>query len=56
MICYRDMTFCPFYIDCKKGKKCERALTEEVRQKAAEWLEDPPICVFANKPDCFQRK
>lgn len=56
MICYRDMTFCPFHADCSGADTCGRALTEEVRAKAKAWwggMEDgPPICVFTDKPSC----
>ncbi len=56
MICYRDMTFCPFWIDCKEGKLCSRALTEEVEKEAEEWYggSDAPISFFSKKPDCFE--
>lgn len=30
MICYRDMTYCPYYTDCAHGDSCHRALTQEV--------------------------
>ena len=56
MICYRDMTFCPFYKEC--GDVCNRALTPEVEKGAELWWksfksDDPaPICQFAEKPDC----
>lgn len=30
MMCYLDMTFCPFWSECKHGDDCYRALTEEV--------------------------
>ena len=55
MIGYKDMTFCTFYEDCAKAKKCHRPLTEEVRIAANRWWNDtsePPIAVFAEKPDC----
>ena len=60
MICYRDMTFCPFWDECKDGKECFRALTNEVWNKAHKWWgldkskDDIPICLFTEKPDCFK--
>ena len=56
MIGYRDMTFCPFFKQCKKGKKCDRALTDEVKKAAEKWWGDKhaPICMFAEKPECFE--
>lgn len=33
MMYYRDMTFCPKK-DCEKFQSCNRALTQEVHQKA----------------------
>lgn len=52
MIEYRDMTFCPFYIDCVEGTDCMRALTPDV-EKEAEKL-GLPICKFIEKPDCYK--
>ena len=49
MICYRDRTFCSFYIDC--AKECDRALTDEVKDEAQ--CLGIPICQWADKPDCF---
>lgn len=56
MICYRDMTFCPFD-KCEKFGECERALTEKVKKGAKAWMplvEDPPVCLFAHEPECFE--
>lgn len=56
MICYRDMTFCPFWKECKDGKGCDRALTPEVKKKAVEWFGKygAPICRYVDKPRCFR--
>lgn len=53
-----DSTFCPYYIECTKGKTCHRALTPEVEKQALEWWgePDPPICVYADKPECFTKE
>lgn len=63
MICYKDMTFCDFWKDCKNGETCNRALTDDVREKAKEWTQDifkdskndpvSLICIFTDKPKCF---
>ena len=56
MLCYKDSTFCNFYLECKKGNKCSRALTDKVKEDAERWWdnEDYPICVYLDKPDCFK--
>lgn len=53
MICYRDMTFCGFWEDCRNGEDCERALTEIVR-KGAEFSR-LPIAQFVDKPECYNK-
>lgn len=57
MICYKDKTFCPFYLLC--ADPCERALTPEVKEDAEKWakeigLDIVPISQYANFPDCFK--
>lgn len=56
MMCYKDMTFCPYYRECKKGNKCGRALTPEVLQQAKEWWDTnfPPISKYIDPPECFK--
>jgi len=54
MFCYRDMTFCDYYKECKEGEICPRALTKKVIKEANKWMKNPPICQFAEKPDCFK--
>lgn len=61
MICYRDMTFCSFYRECKDGSGCSIALTDKVEADAKKWWGDncengPPIAIFADKPACFVNK
>jgi hypothetical protein len=54
MICYRDMTFCKFYEDCKHNGNCGRELTPEIISRAANaglWISQ-----FAQKPDCWDRR
>lgn len=55
MMCYRDMTFCGFWEDCKKAKTCRRALTNEIKEKAEKWMKNAPICQFVDKPDCWKK-
>jgi len=50
MICYRDMTFCCFYKDCKKASECHRPLTPDI-EKAAKMF-GMPVAQFTNKPEC----
>lgn len=52
MICYRDMTFCPFFGDCAKADTCHRPLTAEV-VIAAERT-GLPIAQFIEKPECHE--
>ena len=54
MMCYRDMTFCTFWEDCKNVKDCNRPLTQKVLDAAEEWMENPPICKFSAKPECHE--
>ncbi len=55
MMCYRDMTFCPYYAECASGADCRRALTPIIQAEAREWMGDnAPVCVFAEKPDCYK--
>jgi len=52
MICYRDRTFCPFWKDCKNGKKCGRAMTKEIISYVKEM--NLSICQFMEKPECYK--
>ncbi len=54
MLCYRDMTFCPFWKDCGAGQHCPRAQTD-VHVRRAEELK-LPFCLFVDKPKCFALK
>ena len=55
MICYKDMTFCTFYEDCKHKENCRRPLTDAVREGAKKWMgENAPICQFSEKPNCWE--
>jgi len=59
MICYRDMTFCPFHEECKDGDICPRALTKKVQEDAQAWWGagdgNAPICLYEDKPQCFRK-
>jgi hypothetical protein len=52
MLCYKDMTFCSFYKDCKLGKKCFRVLTEDIESKAT--ASNMLIAQFIMEPECFK--
>ncbi len=54
MICFRDMTFCPFYDDCALASQCHRPLTPEVVAAAHKWWgsDKAPIAQFVDKPKC----
>jgi hypothetical protein len=53
-MCYKDMTFCTFGLLCKDGYKCDRVLNDKIIAEAKEWMEEPPIAVYADFPECFQ--
>lgn len=52
MMCYKGMTFCPFYKDCTSAFSCERPLTAKVQADAERWMKNAPIAVFRDKPEC----
>lgn len=54
MIGYKDMTFCPFWKDCKSAHMCGRPLTEEVKKAADKF--GLPISMFAARPSCWSLK
>ena len=56
MMCYRDMTFCPFYIGCAGASACGRPLTLEVEEAAEKWWGEKgaPIAVFVDLPTCYR--
>ena len=51
MLCYRDMTFCPFWEPCRGAERCGRACTPAVQRAAA--LNGLPISQFLEPPDCY---
>ena len=55
MICYKDRVFCPYYLLCKHGHGCEKALTPEVEKAAEKWWGSPeaPIDMYGSFPSCF---
>ena len=56
MMCYRDMTFCTHYKDCRDGLACHRALTPAVQAAAKAWWgskDGAPIATFVEQPNCF---
>lgn len=54
MICYRDMTFCPFHEKCIGGKDCHRALNDEITRGAI--AHKLPISRFTDKPWCYDKR
>lgn len=54
-MCYRDMTFCSFYRNCKGSSTCGRAFTPDVEEAAERWWgsKDAPVCFFTDKPKCY---
>lgn len=54
MECYRDMTFCSFWMDCKTGENCVRALTKEITERAEFF--GLPTCQFVDHPECFSKR
>jgi len=57
MMCYKDITFCPFYGECAVGSTCRVALTPKVEEDAKKWWGDdnPPISIYLDKPECFKK-
>ncbi len=57
MICYKDRIWCPYYLLCKNGHTCDRALTPQVQKEAEKWWggENAPIDMYGSFPDCFIR-
>ena len=51
---YKDITFCPYHLECVHGEKCHRALTDEIIANADKI--SLPIARFAVKPECFEDK
>jgi hypothetical protein len=51
MMCYRDRTWCSFYLLCKKASGCDRCLTPKVIEDAQSI--GLPISVFTEFPECF---
>ena len=52
MICYRDMTFCPFWRECSDGFDCPRALLPRDVARAEE--KGLAISQYADRPDCWR--
>ena len=54
MICYRDMTFCPFWRECRDGFDCHRALLPRDEARAEE--KGLAISAYADRPDCWRER
>ena len=55
-MCYKDITFCSFYLECVNGNDCKVALTPKIEKDAKKWWgkDNPPISVYLDKPECFK--
>lgn len=53
MMCYRDITFCSFYLECREQATCVIALTPDVKRKARE--AGLLISGYVDIPNCFKR-
>ncbi len=51
-LCYKDMTFCPFYRSCADGDHCYRALTETIKAEAE--ICGLPISQYMDRPPCYK--
>lgn len=51
MLSYRDMTFCPYWKDCKSADMCHRPLTAKVKQDAKKF--GMSLSMFAERPACW---
>lgn len=60
MICYKDMTFCPFYTRCKEGLGCARAFTPTIKHRAETFGKEQgfkdgfPVSQFIDPPKCLK--
>jgi len=54
MMCYKDITFCPYYMECGKGIACVRALTPAIISQANK--AQLYISQYASKPKCIIKK
>lgn len=54
MMCYRDMTFCDYYKQCKEGNTCHRAMTYKVKEGAIK--AGLNIAAFTEIPECFENE
>ena len=54
MNCYKGKCFCIYYVSCKNGRECDRALTLEVLQDASKT--ELSIDRYTSKPECYEVK
>jgi hypothetical protein len=52
MLCYKDRSFCDWYVECVDGWTCPMALTDDVKRGAA--IVGLPISHIGLKPECFK--
>lgn len=53
MMCYKDIIFCRFYQNCRKGRYCHRSLTKEVEEGALRF--GLSISQFTREPECYEK-
>lgn len=53
-LCYKDMTFCPFWRNCFNVADCHRPLTDEVAEAAHKF--GLPLSQFTDKPSCWKEQ
>ncbi len=61
MMCYKDQTFCPYYLICKTWQNgdCDKAATPDVISEAKEWTKTVTdkdiilIMLYDGFPGCF---
>lgn len=54
MICYKDKTFCNFWVTCKQANDCDRKSTKEIEENSIK--KGLPLSLFTDKPNCYEEK
>ena len=54
MTYYRNMTFCPFWRKCRKGKGCLKSLTDIIKSAHAEWGNGSTLAQYRKLPKCYK--
>lgn len=58
MLCFRGMTFCTYWEDCRDSETCHRKFDDVQKAAARKWWggDDQPICTYVDRPRCFVDK